>query len=73
MKSAQVTNLEDVLTVCKEIFQDDAQGRLRLITSIHDFTNIDAHIGNAKKEIPSNKVTSLVDSAFFPKLSMTFG
>ena len=44
MELKHCTTLKDVLTVSKDIFKDDALGRLRLIGYLHDFKNIDRNI-----------------------------
>ena len=73
MELKHCTTLKDVLTVSKDIFKDDAVGRLRLIGYLHDFKNIDRHIFNASSEVERDvNINSLTWSAFFPKLSMTF-
>jgi len=73
MELKHCTTLKDVLTVSRDIFKDDAHGRLRLIGYLHDFKNIDRHIFNANSDDARNaNVNALTWSAFFPKLSMTF-
>jgi hypothetical protein len=50
MELKHCTTLKDVLTVSKDIFKDDALGRLRLIGYLHDFKNIDRNIERANTE-----------------------
>ena len=45
------SNLFDLLKACKELFKDDALGRLRLIAWLHDFEHIDTSISRYEREL----------------------
>ncbi len=73
MELKHCTTLKDVMTVSKDIFADDALGRLRLIGYLHDFKNLSKHIDHVNNEDQGNlNINQLTWHAFFPKLSMTF-
>ena len=65
-----------LLKSSKEILQNDAHGRLKLIGWMHDFENIDENIEEYQDELsgtgPPVPVSKLVKNAFFPKLQMKF-
>ena len=74
-----------MLKVSKEIFRDDALGRLRMISWLHDFENIEANIARYKKELITEKddmlnynplkyinMDTLTRDCFFPKIHAAF-
>ena len=65
-----------LLKSSREILQNDAHGRLKLIGWMHDFENIDENIEEYQDELsgtgPPVPVSKLVKNAFFPKLQMKF-
>lgn len=73
MHKTQCTSLKDMVHLSQDIFKDDAVGRLQLITHLHNFEKISYDLQNWE-EVPDGKVDidSLLWSAFFPRLKMSF-